>query len=133
MIRRVTLLALLLGIGVLSTQEYPAAASTPAQLPVIYVDPSTGTADTWIVFTGSGFPPGDTIRVFFISPTRELVRYANNPITVEQDGTFRLPVLPSQDLAVVPDRDVTVQLGRWIADFVLADDTYYEQIFVVVP
>ncbi len=133
MIRRVTLLALLLGIGVLSTREYPAAASTRAQLPVIYVDPSTGTADTWIVFTGSGFPPGDNIRVFFISPTRELVRYANNPITVEQDGTFRLPVLPSQDLAVVPDRDVTVQLGRWIADFVLADDTYYEQIFVVVP
>jgi hypothetical protein len=37
MIRRFALLTVLLGIGVLSAQAYPAAASPRAQLPVIFV------------------------------------------------------------------------------------------------
>jgi hypothetical protein len=125
------LLLLVLALGAARPQD--SAAARGVQLGNIYVDPSSGTAEQFFTFSGSDFSPGSSIRVFFFAPDGALVRYAYNPITVADDGTFRLAVQPSQDLAIAPGREVTVQLGRWVADFVLADDTYLGQAFVVVP
>jgi hypothetical protein len=49
------------------------------------------------------------------------------------EGTFRLPILPEKDLAVVPGNPATVQLGLWIERFALDDETWYEQTLVLVP
>jgi hypothetical protein len=129
MIRSLMFALVLLGTGVAAMA--PAAAR--AQLPTIYVDPGMGAIDDSFVFYGSGFTPGMELTVWFVAPEGTIFDLVDNPLLVQSDGTFRLPILPAQDLGLVPGFPATVPLGRWIAHFQVPDETYYEATFVVLP
>jgi hypothetical protein len=122
-----------IGIGALSAIFGAETAASSMQLPTIYVEPMTGGPGDWFVFTGADFVPGTVITVAFIDPDGDLVRFKGDPVTADSTGAFRLPIMPALDLARVTEREVTVQIGRWFARFTLEDDTYYEQLFYVLP
>lgn len=131
MIHRAVLLLSVVGVTCLLLS--PALAAPTTQVGSIYVDPSTGSAREWFIFTGSDFASRTPMVVTFITPTGEIWDLVANPLVTEADGTFRLPILPEQDLALSPGNVATVQLGRWFARFTLDDTTYYEQPFTVLP
>jgi hypothetical protein len=102
-----------------------------AQEADIYINRSSGTVEDQFVFTGSGFEPGANINVSFITPQRGTFELASNPLIVEDDGTFRLTIVPMNDLTDDPGNPHSVQTGRWIATFTLSAETYYQQEFEV--
>jgi hypothetical protein len=131
MILRVMILlsALAFSTAVLGTVR----AAPRAQVPTIYVEPSRGSIQDWFVFTGEGFQPGARVWVIFFAPDGQIWDLVDNPLVTAEDGTFRLPILPEQDLALVAGSPATVQLGFWIARFALDEETWWEQTFVVLP
>jgi hypothetical protein len=131
MLRRLALVLVMAGLSVAAT--IPVTAAARGQLPLIYVDPLSVSIEDWFVFTGSGFEPGTAIIASFIAPDGQPWDLTDNPLVVEGDGTFRLPILPVQDLALVTGRPATVQLGRWVATFTLTEEVYYDVGFVTLP
>jgi hypothetical protein len=109
----------------------PVGSALRAQGALIYIDPTSGSPETKFEFPGSGFEPGSGITVSFISPQRETIDLASNPLIVEDDGTFRLTVVPMDDLTNEPGNPHSVQRGRWIATFTLSEEVYYQQAFQV--
>jgi len=131
MIARAIVLLCVLGIS--SAAITPARTSPLTQLPMIYVEPSRGSIQDWFVFTGEGFEPGSPIWVIFFAPDNSIWDLVDSPVVATDEGTFRLPILPEMDLALVPGNPTTVQLGIWIVRFALSEETWYEQTFVVLP
>jgi hypothetical protein len=131
MILRVAILLCVLGFS--TAVLAPVSAAPSAQVATIYVDPSSGSRQDWFVFTGEGFVPGTRVWVIFFAPDGQIWDLVDNPLLAAEDGTFRLPILPEQDLALVLGSPATVQLGLWIARFALDEETWYEQTFVVLP
>jgi hypothetical protein len=129
MLRQVVLIALTIGLSMAVTA--PADSAPRAQEPAIYIEPSTGSVETQFVFDGSGFGPGTEISVSFIAPNDHTIELASNPLVVGDDGTFRLTIVPMDDLTDEPGNPHSVHTGRWIATFTLSAETYYQQEFHV--
>jgi hypothetical protein len=114
-----------------SNSPEPAESAPLAQEPVIYIEPSTGTVESQFQFAGSGFEPAAKITVSFSASSSHTIALASNPLVAEDDGTFRLTIVPMNDLTNEPGNPHSVHTGRWLATFTLSAETYYQQEFSV--
>jgi hypothetical protein len=85
--------------------SYDAALTTFA--PPIILSPTSGTPGSTVGVTGSGFPPGETVRIRVDGATQSITP---NPATVANDGTFSL-TFPFAPYAAAGPRTVTAQAG----------------------
>ncbi len=80
----------------------------------VYISPASGLQDDVFTITGSGFVPGQGLAELYVSPAGEtFTRYIDGNravVVVDDDGTFRVTLIPSIDFSGASAGDWIVRL-----------------------